>query len=93
MIRRTRSCVLTVEDGVKSPLTLIRDMVAVQRDARSHKLNVRMRSHWGYHDLTTLVLLQPQTAPDGPATEPKRSYPRMNLRHYLYRAVGHDTGA
>jgi len=39
--------------------------VAVQRDGRSHKLNVRLRAHWGCHDLTTLklpeVLLQPDT--------------------------------
>ena len=45
--------------------------MAAQRDARSHKLNVRLRAHWGRHDLMALnplgVLLQPQTAPDGPA--------------------------
>ena len=64
---------------------LMQAAVAVQRDGRSHKLNVRLRAHWGCHDLTALnppeVLLQPQTAPDGPAIEPKRKYPRMFLRH------------
>ena len=46
-----------------------RGAVAVQRDGRSHKLNVRLQAHWGCHDLTALnppeVLLQPQTAADG----------------------------
>ena len=45
--------------------------MAAQRDARSHKLNVRLLAHWGCHGLTALyppeVLLQPQTAPDKPA--------------------------
>jgi len=44
---------------------------AVQRDARSHKMSVRLQAQWGCHDLMALnspeVLLQPQTAPDGPA--------------------------
>ena len=44
--------------------------VAVQRDARSHKLNVRLWAHWGCHGLTALnppeVLLQPGTGQDGP---------------------------
>ena len=48
-----------------------------QRDRRPHKLNVRLRSHWGCHDLKLLnpteVLPQPQTAADGLATEPKRN--------------------
>jgi hypothetical protein len=38
------------------------------------------------------VLLQPQTAPDGPATASKRNYPRMNLQHYLLKDVGRDVG-
>jgi len=44
---------------------------AVQRYARSQKLNVRLWAHWGCHDLTALkppeVLLQPRTAADDPA--------------------------
>tara|TARA_B110000046_G_scaffold70897_1_gene78802 strand:- start:354 stop:512 length:159 start_codon:yes stop_codon:yes gene_type:complete len=50
---------------------MVRAAGAVQRDGQSHKLNVRLRAHWGCHDLMALnspqVLLQPQTAPDGPA--------------------------
>jgi len=49
--------------------TVARGAVAVQRDGRSHKLNVRLRAHWGCHDLTALnppeVSLQPRTAADG----------------------------
>jgi len=44
---------------------------AVQRYARSQKLNVRLQAHWGCHDLTLLkpseVLLQLRTEPDEPA--------------------------
>ena len=53
--------------------------MALQRDARSHKLNLRLRAHWRCHDLMALnpleVLLQTQTGPDGPAIETKRNYP------------------
>jgi hypothetical protein len=63
------------------PRPVVQATVAVQRYARSHKMNVRLRAHWGCHDLTALMLLQQQTAPDGPAIEPKRNYPRMILRH------------
>ena len=42
-----------------------------QRDGRSHLLNVRLRAHWGCHDLTALnlpeVLLQPGITADWPA--------------------------
>jgi hypothetical protein len=83
---------LTVWNSCSSKRALVQAAVAVQRDGQSHKLNVRVRAHWGCHDLTALnppeVLLQPQTAPDGPATEPKRNYPRMNLRHYLLKGHG-----
>ena len=75
----------------------MRGAVAVQWDGRLHKLNVRLRAYWGCQDMTALSppeeLPQPQTTPDTLATEPKRNCPRMNLRHYLYRAVGRDAGA
>ena len=76
---------------------MVRGAVAVQRGARSHKLSVRLRAHWGRHNLAALnppeVLLHPGTGPDGPAIEPKRNYPRMNLQHYLLKGVGSDAGA
>ena len=62
---------LTIINFQMLPKTVVQAAVASQRDARSHKLNVRLRAHWGCHDLTALklpeVLLQPQTAADGPA--------------------------
>ena len=71
--------------GRSNPRIVVQAAVAVQRDARSHKLNVRLWAHWGCHGLTALnppeVLLQLGTGPDGPAIEPKRNYPRINLRH------------
>ena len=67
-----------------TPRPVVQAAPAVRRDGRSHKLNVRLRAHWGCHDLKLLnpleVLLQPRTAADGLATEPKRNYRRMNLQ-------------
>jgi hypothetical protein len=60
---------------------VVQAAVAVQQNGRSHKLNLRLRAHWGCHDLTALkppeVLLQPWTAADDPAIQPKRNYPRL----------------
>jgi hypothetical protein len=60
---------------------MVQAAVAVQRDGRSHKLIVQLQAHWGCHDLTALMLLQPQTVPNGPATASKQNYSRMILRH------------
>ena len=63
-----------------------------QRDSRSHKLNVWLRAHWGCHDLTTLnspeVLLQPMTAADDPAIEPKRNYPPNKFKTLIIKGHG-----
>jgi len=54
---------LTIINFQMLPKTVVQAAVAVQRDGRSHKLNVRLRAHWGCHGLTALnpleVLLQP----------------------------------
>ena len=60
---------LTIINFQMLPKTVVQAAVASQRDARSHKLNVRLRAHWGCHDLTALnppeVSLQLRTAADG----------------------------
>jgi hypothetical protein len=92
LLRRSRS-----RGATAPPRTMVQATVAVQRDGRSHKPNVQLRAHWGCHDLTALkppeVLLQSQTAADGPAIEPKRNYPRMNLPHQYYRGACPRCGA
>ena len=70
---------LTIINFQMLPKTVVQAAVAVQRDGRSHKLNVRLWAHWDCHDLTELnpskVSLQTQTAADDPAIETKRNYP------------------